>query len=154
MEDSMAMTVRNLSLFPIDRNALRGSVAGAAQRFSDMLRLSHHTAAIADPSGGWGVGEHAAHTFMAQQLFAGVVDGVPWDYAGNEPALVEFRERDGAVLAEGIVGQTKSLLAATRRNDGQQRVHGWFGPMTMPGGESYSLVHLEMHAVPVARALG
>jgi hypothetical protein len=149
----MAVEVTNRSLVAIDRRVLRASMAAAAQRLADMLRLSPDTASqVADR--GWGIGEHAAHVFMAQRHFASVVDGAAWHYPGNEPALEHFGERDTRVLAEGIVSQTEALLEATRRNVGKLRVHRWFGPMTMLEWESYALVHLQMHAVPVARALG
>lgn len=149
----MATTTIDPTFVPVDRHRLREAIATVALRVADLVRPLPDTA-LDVPGSDWMVGEHAAHLFQAQQLFARVVDGAAWDDCGNEEALEQFAERGGGRLAEGIATLTDAFLDATQRNEGVRRVHKWFGPMTMPQWESYVLVHLQMHGVPLARALG
>src|SRR4051794_12907296 len=89
-----------------------------ADRIADLVRTAPGTGTPI-PGAEWTVGEAAAHLVLANQLMADLAAGLPRPYgdptpaglaAANAAGLAGFTERDGGVLAQGIVEHTRAFV--------------------------------------------
>lgn len=141
--------------------ALAAAIGEAAGRIADLVRTAADTS-VRIPGAEWTVGEAAAHLVLANRLMADLALGRPRPYgdgtpgslaAANAAALADFTERDGTVLADGIVEQAKAFTAAAEVRPAGEPVVTPMGPMDLGTLGAYLLTHMLGHGYDIAVAL-
>ncbi|MDX2848871.1 maleylpyruvate isomerase family mycothiol-dependent enzyme [Actinacidiphila glaucinigra] len=133
----------------------------AAEDIAALLRACPDTS-VPIPGAEWTVGEAAAHLVLAGELMAALAegrerpygDGTPGSLAAeNAASLAAFPERDGPVLAEGIVRHARAFTEAAAVRAPGTAVITPLGPMDLATLGSYLLTHMLGHGYDIAVAL-
>jgi hypothetical protein len=141
--------------------ALREAIQTVAERVADMIRQAP-TTRVRLPRSNWTVGEAAAHLAITQGQFREWLEGATSPQgdgrieefaAVNAQSLADFRERDGARLADLIATRTQAFLAASGRYPEHHMTRLHSGTWDLPTCMGSMLCHLLMHACPIAIAL-
>jgi uncharacterized protein (TIGR03083 family) len=141
--------------------ALDEAVAAVADRIAELVRSAADTS-VPIPGAEWTVGEAAAHLVLANRLMADLAhgqdraygDGTPGSLAAaNAASLAEFTERDGSLLAGGIVAQARAFTDAARQRPAEEPVVTPMGPMDLGTLGAYLLTHMLGHGYDIAVAL-
>ena len=144
-----------------EREKLRHAIESLSGQIAAMVKDLPDTS-IKLPKAEWTVGEAAAHMSDAQGLFARLAageqvahgDGTPGSLEhANRGALVANPQRDGAVLASSIVGQTQTFLMRAAAMPASRAVDTPMGRMDADTMYTYMLTHLMMHGFPMGMAL-
>ncbi|MGW6403824.1 maleylpyruvate isomerase family mycothiol-dependent enzyme [Streptomyces sp. NPDC055134] len=137
------------------------AIAAVAEETAALLRSCPDTA-VPIPGARWTVGEAAAHLVMANELMAGLAEGRQLPYgdgtpdslaAANDASLASFTERDGTVLAEGIVRHAHAFNEAACLRAADEPTLTPLGPMDLATLGSYLLTHILGHGYDIAVAL-
>ncbi|SEG83550.1 TIGR03083 family protein [Actinacidiphila yanglinensis] len=138
------------------------AIAGVAGQIAQLLR-STPDPSVPIPGARWTVGEAGAHLVLAGELMADLAAGRERAYgdgtagslaAANELSLAGFTERDGGVLADGIVRHAQAFTDAAAPRPADRPVVTPLGPMDLGTLGSYLLTHLLGHGYDIAVALG
>lgn len=154
---------------------LFGAIGAVARDIAELLRANADTGTDADTDAGtdadtgvripgaeWTVGEAAAHLVLANELMADLAAGRERTYgdgtagslaAANAASLAVFTERDGSVLADGIVRHAKAFTEAAGPRPPDEPVVTPLGPMDLATLGSYLLTHMLGHGYDIAVAL-
>ncbi|MFG2522309.1 maleylpyruvate isomerase family mycothiol-dependent enzyme [Streptomyces sp. NPDC048527] len=137
------------------------AIAAVAEQTAALLRSCADTA-VPIPGAQWTVGEAAAHLMVANELMAGLAEGRQLPYGDGTPeslaeanaaSLAAFTERDGAVLADGIVRHAHAFNEAACLRPADEPTLTPLGPMDLATLGSYLLTHILGHGYDIAVAL-
>ncbi|WP_037911687.1 maleylpyruvate isomerase family mycothiol-dependent enzyme [Actinacidiphila yeochonensis] len=141
--------------------SLAAAIGAVAEHTARLLRPCADTS-VPIPGASWTVGEAAAHLFKANELMADLAAGRERTYgdgtagslaAANSVSLAAFTERDGTVLADGIVRCAEAFTEAARTRPADAPVFTPLGPMDLGTLGSYLLTHMLGHGYDIAVAL-
>jgi uncharacterized protein (TIGR03083 family) len=140
---------------------LTEAIGAVAEQIAALVRPVADTA-VPIPGSQWTVGESAAHVLMVNELMAEHAGGRHRAHgdgsaaslaAANAESLAAFTERDGSVLADGIVRHAKAFTDVSARRPGDEPTDSPLGPMDLATLGSYFLTHMLAHGYDIAAAL-
>jgi uncharacterized protein (TIGR03083 family) len=141
--------------------SLPEAIVAVAEQIAALVRPVADTT-VPIPGALWTVGESAAHILTVNELMADHAvgrdrahgDGTAASLAAaNAESLAAFTERDGSVLADGIVRHAKAFTDASGLRPGDDPTASPLGPMDLATLGSYFLTHMLAHGYDIAVAL-